>query len=215
MSALAIMARYPAVGEVKSRLAKVIGSARACELYRAFLRDLDARFASGRRTVVWVFHPPECDFASLVTPGARCIPQQGTDLGARMLACLRQLSSEGFDRVIMIGADVPHVRDEWLDEAELALDDADVVLGPSADGGYYLIAMREAHDVFTGIEMSTGTVFDETIAKAAAAKLRVHRLPPTFDVDEIADLTRLQDLLRQDDWQQRLRFTAAALAKLS
>ena len=75
--ALAIMARYPSVGEVKTRLAATIGADRACAFYRAFLRDLEQRFSGHDRTLIWMYHPPGCDFASVVGTGARCLPQVG------------------------------------------------------------------------------------------------------------------------------------------
>jgi len=208
------MARYPAAGAVKTRLARVIGAERACALYRAFLQDLETRFAGHRRSLVWAYLPPERDFAALVAPGARCMPQTGRDLGERMYHCFQQLLSDGFERVLMIGADAPHVRDEWLDEAEATLDDVDVVLGASADGGYYLIAMKAPHDVFSGIEMSTPRVFAATVAKAEERGLRVHELPTTFDVDEEADLARLRELLARDEYARMLPATAAVLNEL-
>ncbi|MBI1816301.1 MAG: TIGR04282 family arsenosugar biosynthesis glycosyltransferase [Deltaproteobacteria bacterium] len=211
-SCLAVMARYPEVGTVKTRLAGAIGAERACALYRAFLRDLDARFApQPGRELVWLFHPPERDFAAIVSAGSRCVAQTGRDLGERMHAGFVRLLGEGFAKVLMIGADVPHIRDEWLDDAERALDHADVVLGPTADGGYYLIAMREPHDVFSGIAMSTSEVLAQTQAKAAAAGLRVHLLPPSFDIDEEADVVQLRELLAHSAWAARLRATAAEL----
>jgi rSAM/selenodomain-associated transferase 1 len=210
-SALVVMARYPAVGEVKTRLGRSIGAARACALYRAFLDDIEARFAGQRRALVWAFYPPDRDFAATVGPGGRCLPQEGRDLGERLHNCFRRLCGEGFERVLIIGGDAPHVRDEWLDEAEARLDDTDVVLGPSADGGYYLIAMRRPLDVFSGIEMSTERVLAETLDKAKAAGLRVHLLPRSFDVDEEGDLVRLQELLRADGCASWLPATAAVL----
>lgn len=207
---LAVMARYPAVGEVKTRLAETIGALRACALYRAFLQDIETRFAHGRRAFVWMFHPPECNFATLAAPGVRCLPQVGRDLGERLYNCVRQLCADDFDRVVIIGADVPHIRDAWLDEAEQQLDTADVVLGPSDDGGYYLVAMRAAHDIFTGIAMGTPTVLAETLAKAAGAGLRVHLLPRSFDIDAASDLDRLRRLL-DDEGAEWLPHTAAAL----
>jgi rSAM/selenodomain-associated transferase 1 len=199
------MARYPAVGEVKSRLAAVIGAPQACALYRAFLQDIQARFASGPRAFVWLFDPPERDFAAHVGPGVRCVPQVGRDLGARLLNGVRRLIDDGFARVIVIGADVPHVREAWLDEAEQRLEAADVVLGPSDDGGYYLVAMRAAHDVFTGVAMGTSTVLADTLAQAARARLAVHLLPPSFDIDTIDDLARLRRLMaiEGDAWLPR------------
>lgn len=210
-TALVVMARYPAVGEVKTRLARVIGADRACDLYRAFLCDIETRFAAGRRTLVWAYDPPDRDFAALLAPGARCLAQEGAALGARMRAVFRHLCASGFTRVLMFGADAPHVRDEWLDEAEAALDDADVALGPSLDGGYYLIGMRSPHDVFSGIKMGTPGVFAATRHKAEAAGLRVHVLPETFDVDEAPDLERLRERLRDADAAARLPATAACL----
>ena len=209
-SALAVMARYPAEGEVKTRLAETIGAQRACALYRAFLQDIEARFAHGPRAFVWMFHPPERDFAALVSPGVRCLPQAGRDLGERLLNCVRQLCTDGFERVIVIGADVPHVRDAWLDEAEQQLDTADIVLGPSDDGGYYLVAMRAVHDIFTGIAMGTSSVLAETLATATRAGLTVHLLPRSFDIDGAGDLVRLRRLL-DEDAAVRLPRTAEAL----
>ena len=208
---LAVMARYPAVGAVKTRLAESIGAPRACELYRAFLQDIEAGFAHGPRPFVWVFHPPESDFAALVAPGVRCLPQAGGDLSERLHNCVRTLVDDGFERVIVIGADVPHVRDAWLDEAEQQLDTADVVLGPSDDGGYYLVGMRAAHDIFSGVAMGTTRVLEETLARAAAAGLGVHLLPQSFDIDAAADLDRLRRLI--DDGSTWLPHTAAALRR--
>jgi rSAM/selenodomain-associated transferase 1 len=209
--ALAIMARYPTPGAVKTRLARAIGTERACRLYRAFLHDLEARFTGGRRVVVWVFHPPDSDFAACLEAGARCVPQTGDGLGERMYNCLHRLCADGFDKVILIGADTPHLRDQWLDEAEAALDTGDVVLGPTDDGGYYLVAMRQPHDIFSGIAMGTAHVLADTLAKARAAGLAVRLLARTFDIDEAEDLSRLRASIEADRLQPRLPHTAALL----
>jgi hypothetical protein len=211
---LAIMARYPVAGEVKTRLARHLGSETACVLYRAFIDDLRLRFSTGPRRLVWMFHPPDRDFASLVGPGAHCLPQVGDALGERMKNCFDQLCTEDRAPVLMIGADVPHVRDEWLNEAEKRLSEADVVLGPSSDGGYYLIAMRRPHDVFSGVIMSTPQVLADTLAKAKAQQLRVELLPSSFDIDEIADLQRLRCALAEDPTWPQLPATQAALHRL-
>lgn len=210
-TALAVIARHPTAGTVKTRLARAIGNQRTCALYHAFLRDIDARFRDHRRTLVWFFDPPDAAFHTVVSPGSRCIPQSGEELGPRLYNCCAHLIGDGFDRVIIVGADVPHVADACLDEAEKQLDDADIVLGPSADGGYYLIAMRAVHDVFTGIVMGTNVVLAQTMAKASAAGLRVHLLPESFDIDEPRDLIRLHRLLSQPGYDGRLPHTRAAL----
>ena len=213
-SALVIIARYPTAGRVKTRLAAVIGVDRACNLYRAFLRDLDTRLSHRSETIVWAFDPPDSDFGSVVSIGARCIPQVGADLGERMYHCFRALCAEGFDRVMMIGADCPHIRDDWLDEAVRALGDADAVLGPTEDGGYYLVALRAPRDLFRGIQMGTATALSETLARARALGLRVHLLPKTFDIDEAADLHRLRALLEDAALARMLPHTTTALAQI-
>ncbi len=86
-----------------------------------------------------------------------------------------------------------------------------MVLGPTEDGGSYLIAMREPHDVFTGIETSTPHVLVNTCEKAAAAGLRVHRLPTSFDVDDLDDLVRLRALITDAGNATRMPATAAFL----
>ena len=214
-SALVVMARYPRLGEGKTRLANALGAERTYRLYRAFLEDIDTRFAGRRRTLVWAFYPPDADFASLTRPGSRCVPQFGDSLGARMWNCFRALHREGYERIIMIGADVPHVCDEWLDEAETQLDSVDAVLGPTDDGGYYLVAMQTPHDVFTDIPMGTDRALIETLRKAAAEGLRVHLLPRSFDIDEEHDLVQLRALLARDDCSVRLPHTAAVLADIA
>ena len=207
------MARYPRLGEGKTRLAKAIGAERTHRLYRAFLKDIEARFAGGRRTLVWAFHPPNTDFATLIRPGSCCLPQSGDSLGVRMWNCFRVLFLEGYERIIMVGADVPHVRDEWLDEAEAQLESADVVFGPTEDGGYYLVAMRAPHDVFTDIPMGTDRVLVETLRRAATEGLRVHLLPRSFDIDDEHDLVQLRTLLACADGSVELPHTAAVLAE--
>lgn len=209
---LVVMARSPQIGEGKTRLARTIGTAQAYRLYGAFLQDIATRFSGGRRALVWAFYPPETDFSALSGVPSRCLPQEGRDFGERMWNCFRTLCAEGFDRVLMIGADVPHVRDEWLDEAEVKLETNDLVLGPTEDGGYYLVAMRTPHDVFTGVPMSTERVLSETLRKARADALRVHLLPRSFDIDQEGDLQRLQWILRTKEYGVQLPHTAAVLA---
>ena len=128
-----------------------------------------------------------------------------------MHACFRHLCGAGYASVVMIGTDVPHVRDAWIAEAETGLDEADVVLGPSADGGYFLVAMRAPHDVFTGVVLSTPHVLRDTQRVIAASGLRLHLLAPSFDVDEAADVERLRSELRAPELQGRLPATGAWL----
>lgn len=187
------MARYPELNKVKTRLARTIGAQRTLDLYRAFLLDIAARFGRGEQQLVWMYEPSAAPFATLFTGEPTCLAQRGASLSERMHDCFVQLLRPAgtFARVVMIGSDVPHVRDEWIAEADERLADHDVVLGPSDDGGYYLIGLRRVHDLFSMVEMGTARVFEQTMAAARRANLAVHLLPPSFDVDLEGDLLRL------------------------
>src|SRR5207244_1912779 len=109
-------------------------------------------------------------------------------------------------------SDSPQISRATILEAQQALEVADIVLGPAEDGGYYLIGMRDSHDVFSGIPMSTEVVLQMTIEKAQQQSLSVHLLEPLFDIDEERDLIRLRALLQQDS--TLAPHTAAYLAEL-
>jgi rSAM/selenodomain-associated transferase 1 len=204
-TALVIIARYPEAGKTKTRLARTIGHEEATRLYQAFLTDLAQRFAGGEYHLHWIYTPPGVDFAAFVarlTPSGahsmRCFPQEGTDLGTRLHAAFELTHARDFQRTILIGSDSPHISMATIDRARAALDEADVVLGPAEDGGYYLIAMRRPYDVFTGIPMSTSAVMRMTIELAESQGLTVRLLEPLLDIDELPDLLRLAQLLEAD-----------------
>jgi rSAM/selenodomain-associated transferase 1 len=189
------MAKHPAPGRVKTRLARTLGAERACALYRAFVLDLADRLRTLPFPVTWAYEPPDAPFADLVRD-ARVRPQQGADLGERMATAVAAEFAEGASAVVVLGADVPHVAGASIVEAFERLATVDVVLGPARDGGYYLIGLvTPVHALFTGIAWGATGVFAITHARARALGLAVHVLPETFDVDEPEDLERLETLL--------------------
>ncbi|HLK10139.1 MAG TPA: TIGR04282 family arsenosugar biosynthesis glycosyltransferase [Candidatus Binatia bacterium] len=206
------MAKYPVPGGVKTRLARVVGAAAAAELSAAFVGDLAERLQELGCSVAWAFWPPDAPFERLV-PGAPCVAQQGEDLGARLTAAVAWAFDRSQRPLAILGADVPHVPAAGLREAEAALaGGAEVVLGPAHDGGYYLVALRAPQPgLFAGVAWGGADVLAATLARARAAGLRVHLLPPTFDVDAPADLTALRRLLA--DGVVTLPRTAAVLAR--
>lgn len=219
-TALAIMVRYPEKGKIKTRLARSIGNDATLHLYQAFLCDLAQRFAGWTYDLHWAYTPTEHDFAAFV---ATLVPeyaermsvfaQQGPDLGTRLYQVFHHtLQICQFRQTIVIGSDSPQISQATILQAQQALESVDVVLGPAEDGGYYLIAMRKPHDVFSGIPMSTEVVLQMTIESAEAQGLSVHLLEPLFDVDELSDLIRLAELLQQDS--AVAPYTAICLAKM-
>jgi rSAM/selenodomain-associated transferase 1 len=203
------MAKYPEPGRVKTRLAAALGDERACALYRAFVLDLAERLARLPYEVIWAYSPAAAPFAALL-PRARCVAQVEGDLGARMAHAVHAAFAEGAAPVLVLGADVPHVSAACLEEAACAAAST-LVLGPAEDGGYYLIGLACPHPgLFAGVPWGGDGVLAATQAHARRLGLQTHLLPPTFDVDEPADLHRLRGLL--DRGTVVLPRTAALLA---
>lgn len=204
-TALVVMARTPRLGEVKTRLAASLGPAATLQLYLAFLADLARRFALESDCALhWAYTPVESDFAAELAqliPGVcagTCFPQRGFNLASRLYEVFRETTTRAFAKTIVIGSDTPQVSSALISQARLALDEHDVVLGPAEDGGYYLIALREPHDLFTGIPMSTDQVLQMTVSRAHTLSLSVYLLHTLFDVDEQPDFLRLARLLQAD-----------------
>jgi uncharacterized protein len=208
-TALIVMARYPEPGKTKTRLARTLGDVEVAQLYHAFLTDLAQRFGCGQGyTLLWAYTPPEVDYLAFVQTLApaysqqmRCFPQQGQDFGTRLLSAFQWAHEHGFQRTLLIGSDSPHISRAIIEHASAALDEADVVLGPSDDGGYYLIAMRQPYDVFSGIPMSTAVVTEMTVASALQQGLTTRLIDQLYDIDELPDLLRLAQLLAVDSSQ--------------
>jgi rSAM/selenodomain-associated transferase 1 len=189
---LYIAAKAPRAGEVKTRLAHGIGAAAAVTLYRAFVRDLAAEFPAAG----WFVTPATAwdEFAPLLA-GPRFVSLLGQGEGdwtERQRFLFSTARRRGEDRTVLIGSDSPHLRREVVDRAFALLDHRDVVLGPTFDGGYYLIGMRGWHDVLAGVPMSTASVLDRLLVAAREAGVSVGLLEATFDVDEVADLWLLR-----------------------
>jgi uncharacterized protein len=188
---LVVMARYPVPGAVKTRLAESVGADAACALYRAFLADIAARFGRGPWELIWAVTPAGADLAAVVGAESRQIAQHGADLGERMRGCFAQLLGAGAARVVMIGADAPHLAEQTVRAAFAALTQRDAVLLPTRDGGYCLVGLRHPHDIFSDIAMGSPTVFAATCARLGALGLSWSELEPSFDVDELADVAEL------------------------
>jgi hypothetical protein len=197
---LVVMAKAPVVGAVKTRLAAAVGPARACALYRAFLCDLAARFGERSYAFVWAVHPAGAHLDPIVGRALPHLDQRGPDLGARMRHAFADLFAAGARRIVMLGADAPHLQEATIDAAFAALADHDVVLVPVRDGGYCLIGLRAPHDaILTEVAMGTDRVLEQTRARAAALGLRLRVLDATFDVDEWRDVEALAGLLARGE----------------
>lgn len=181
---LAIFARAPVRGRVKTRLARVIGEDEALAVYDRLLAQTLAKLAPGRgrfEPEIWV----EGTVPSTRFDGFPVILQPGGDLGSRMAAA--------FDAGVaaVVGTDIPALTADYVEGALAALKDVDLVIGPVEDGGYCLIAMNAPHpQVFRGIPWSTSRVLAVTLDTARRLEFTVRLLEPLWDVDEATDLER-------------------------
>jgi len=187
--ALIVFVRKPEMGKVKTRLAATIGDAAALDIYKKLLHhtfELTQHIAADK----FIFYAGEIvendiwqqnDYTKLL--------QKETDLGGRMQTAFETIFQKGYDKVVIIGSDCPQLTDDHLAEAFQALDQFDLVIGPAADGGYYLLGMKKLHaELFQGIEWSTPNVFADTVKIIEQMTHRYHVLQTLTDVDEEKDL---------------------------
>lgn len=191
---VAVLTRAPSSGG-KTRLFAALGRAPDPRLLTALLLDtLDGAAAPAAVRVVSVTPASACDeIASLVPPGIGVIPQSPGTLGERMRSTFASIFAQGASSVVLIGSDLPEITPSIIAAAFRALerDPGTLVLGPAADGGYYLIGATKVPPVFDGIEWGSDAVLAQTRAAAAAAGLAVSLVDTLGDVDTLADLERL------------------------
>jgi rSAM/selenodomain-associated transferase 1 len=198
--AVAIMAKAPRPGDVKTRLCPPLTHADAATLYRCFLLDKieQVRRLDGARPAIAYAPSDGRPLFEALAPGFVLVAQRGADLGARLANCSADFLARGHAGAVLVDSDTPTLPRGYLEQAValLARPDTDVVLGPTEDGGYYLIGLRApCPDLFTAMEWSTSRVLAETRRRAEQRGLRVACLPPWFDVDTGADLERLRAAL--------------------
>jgi rSAM/selenodomain-associated transferase 1 len=196
--AVAVMAKVPGAAPVKSRLHGALSPARATELYRCFLLDrLESLAGVPDVAHVVAFTPAGAAavMAALAPAGFRLLPQEGDTLDARLIALFARLLGDGHAGAIAIDSDSPTLPMAYVTEAArtLAAGRADVVVGPSDDGGYYLVGVRAPQPaIFDGVPWSSPDTRRATLERARTLGLSVHLLPPWFDVDTAEDLARLR-----------------------
>jgi len=194
--ALVVMAKQPAVGRTKTRLCPPLTPAQAAHLYAALLRDT-IHLAAGLEGVQLAIAvtPPEARglFKRWSPPGTLLLPVSGADIGECLDSVLGSLLDAGHGGVMALNSDGPTLPAAYLRQALDRLDQADVVLGPGEDGGYYLVGQRAHHPrLFYGIDWSTDRVLAQTLARAETLGLSAALLPPWYDVDTAPDLDRLR-----------------------
>ncbi|MFO7712782.1 MAG: TIGR04283 family arsenosugar biosynthesis glycosyltransferase [Desulfosarcina sp.] len=193
---LIVFGRYPALGRVKTRLIPALGPAGAAALQK---RLVEQTIAQARRSAAQI----DARLSFCHDGGTRsqiihwlnigdidCMPQTSGDLGRRMFLSIRNAFRRGAERTVLIGTDIPDLKANILDQAFDQLKRNDLVLGPSTDGGYWLVGMSKPENIFDGIAWSTSTVLEKTLALARRKAMRIGLLEPLADLDTPNDLAR-------------------------
>ncbi len=201
LCALAIMSKAPRAGKVKTRLSPPLTLPQTAALNICFLKDTAENLAAVHGAQPLVCYTPVGDeeaFRDLLPRCFALIAQRGDGFGERLLAAAEDILALGFASVCLIDSDSPTVPHSAFQAAvdALARPGERVVLGPSHDGGYYLIGLKSPRpEPFRDITWSTGAVADETRQRCREASLEVVELAPWYDVDDAATLSLLNDEL--------------------
>jgi hypothetical protein len=206
--AIAIMAKAPRDGEVKTRLVPPLSETDAALLGGCFIQDIAGNILAAAQAATIdgyvAYSPPGSEelFATLVPDRIQLLPPRRIGLGEALFDAAEDLLAAGYGSVCLVNADSPTLPTAVLVEAArlLAMPGDRLVLGPAADGGYYLIGLKYPHRrLFADIAWSTGRVFRQTLDRAIEIGLNSATLPGWYDVDDAASLRQLVDELHKSD----------------
>ncbi len=191
--ALVIFAKYPEPGAVKTRLGPQFSPEEASQFYRLMAEEIVKVHsqAGSYKCIVCCFPEEKIDeFRSWLGEKIHLIPQRGEDLGTKQLNAFIDSEKLGFNRTIIIGSDCPSITVSDIEEAFVHIEGDKIALGPSDDGGYYLIGSTLPRaDLFEGVNWSTTSVFSEVASNAEKVGVDIATLPGRNDIDTYEDLT--------------------------
>ncbi len=199
-----VFVKDPVPGQVKTRLIPYLSPEQAASLYRTFLVDwCNALSTISTAHRVIAYTPPEglSALQTLIGEDPVYIPQVGASLGERLIAAARWACDQGYTKFLFVGSDSPTLPPQYVEHTLDLLESRDIVIGPSVDGGYYLIgfskhgASLSIPTIFEGIAWSTEVVFRQTLGRIQAVNARLGLLPPWYDVDTPTGLQLLRDHL--------------------
>jgi rSAM/selenodomain-associated transferase 1 len=196
---LVIMAKAPLAGRVKTRLSQNLPPQAVTELYRCLLEDTVAlaRSLRGAKFAVMCPEPDREELANLLGSTIEIVVQQGDGLAAGLASVFRHFTATGRKRVIAFNSDSPHLRPTVLDRAFEMLNTYDVVVGPTHDGGYYLVGAKTCHpSLFDGDGLGTRTALDGLLGRTRVLGLSTALTEPFYDIDVASDLLLLAQELQ-------------------
>jgi rSAM/selenodomain-associated transferase 1 len=207
-NALILFIKLPRPGYVKTRLQPELTPQQSVIIYRAMVEDTICRIGEiGFCDIKIFFYPADAAHALKKWLGNRFkyIPQQGKDLGEKMHNAITLMLEENYNKVIVIGSDIPTLDSATITKAFSGLEDNDLVLGPCPDGGYYLIGMEQLHpELFQGISWSTEYVLVQTLQRVYTDKLKAIQIESKSDIDTYQDLYQFWNSLKKQKLMGRV-----------
>jgi rSAM/selenodomain-associated transferase 1 len=201
--ALIIFIKTPIPGLVKTRLQPQLTEEQSAEIYSAFLRDLNDTFKKANNFDLWYAVSPENfneDILARFIQLDKYFLQEDRDLGERMQNAFQTLFSKGYESLVLIGSDIPSININIISQALQGLANNDCMIGPSKDGGYYLIALSSPQSyLFNDIRWSTSEVFEKTIELLDKKGLTYKILPELEDIDTYKELISFYEELKDTD----------------
>lgn len=189
-NAVILFTRVPRPGATKTRLLPVLKPEQCAGLHWAFLKDLGELYRQ-LDADLFVSYTPDPDWEQLknVLPRASYLPQKGKDLGEKMYRAIKKVLNLGYESVILTGSDLPMMTLNHLESGFAALESHDIAIGPTSDGGYYLIGMKApSRDVFRVEGYGGANVLENTLTAAKDSGLTVGLALDCDDVDTPEDL---------------------------
>jgi rSAM/selenodomain-associated transferase 1/rSAM/selenodomain-associated transferase 2 len=187
-----LFVKYPVEKKVKTRLAKRIGNKKAVNIYSLLAENVVKNIQRLKNTYNYIFYSEESEKEKIknwIKGGYFYAPQKGNGLGEKMSNAFKLVFGHGATKVLIVGTDIPDVSTDVIEEAIRVLDQYDVVIGPSPDGGYYLLGMKKfTPELFENITYSTNTVFEDTIEKMKTKNLSYTTLETLEDIDTESEL---------------------------
>jgi len=196
---LVIMAKAPKPGMVKTRLTRSLPASDVTALYRCLLDDTLtlARSLEGVELAVMCPAADLEDLLQAVGNAVPVVPQMGNGLAAALCSVFAHFADAGSSRIVAFNSDTPHLSTTRLQAAFRLLEECDLVVGPTHDGGYYLVGAKMSHPgLFTTDALGTANAFEELLTNARALGLSIRLTDPFYDIDEAADLSRLAEELQ-------------------
>ena len=211
---LIVFAKEPETGRVKTRLKKHLNAKSRSDLYKAFLKDtLDiARKVYCKEKVIFYQAKQKPLYLKRTGKDFAFYKQNGKDLGERMHNAFTYAKCRSANKIVIIGSDSPNLPVKFIKIAFCRLNEYDIVIGPSSDGGYYLIGLKEPEAaLFKGVKWSTSDVLDNTLKQAKNLGRSVSLLDEWHDVDDLQGLAVLKNYLVKEKNQDIAKYTRKAL----